>query len=58
MTKEGCENNSASLMLLIFYLKNLQKSNLIIKGINNFEHDFILKEHIIFMYIGQMEGYI
>ncbi len=28
MFKEGCENESALLILLIFYLKNAQKSNL------------------------------
>ncbi len=28
MIKEGCENVSALLILLIFYLKNSQKSNL------------------------------
>ncbi len=28
MIKEGCENESALLILLIFYLKNSQKSNL------------------------------
>ncbi len=28
MIKEGCENESALLNLLIFYLKNSQKSNL------------------------------
>ncbi len=27
MIKEGCENVSALLILLIFYLKNSQKSN-------------------------------
>ncbi len=28
MIKEGCENESGVLILLIFYLKDLQKSNL------------------------------
>ncbi len=39
MIKEGCENVSALLILLIFYLKNSQKSNLSLDNKN-------LKYHI------------
>ncbi len=34
MIKEGCENLSALLILLIFYLKNSQKSNLSLENKN------------------------
>ncbi len=34
MIKEGCENLSALLILLIFYLKNWQKSNLSLENKN------------------------
>ncbi len=34
MTKEGCENKSALLILLIFYFKKSQKSNLLLGNKN------------------------
>ncbi len=37
---KGCENESALLILLIFYLKNSQKSNL---SLDNYDIFFFLK---------------
>ncbi len=62
MIKEGCENSSALLILLIFNLKNSQKSNLsldykILKwGKNNYEINKILK-HTLDTIIGTPRNY-
>ncbi len=44
MIKEGCENKSVSLILLIYYFKNLQKSNLSLENKNlKWEKNLIMK---------------